>query len=91
MLKAIVSGFLLSAMASASAVAGTINVEGNISQYSCSATDTSADCKAMTERISQLRQRISTTDMQLSLHNQIASSEVSRLTASSAVLTISYH
>lgn len=95
MLKAIVCGLLLAGVTSGAAMAGSIDFQGNISQYSCTSTDTSDDCKAMSQQIShqlsQLREHAAMTGMQASLHNQLASSEVSRLGASSAVLTISYN
>lgn len=91
MLKAIVCSMLLTGGATASAVAGTLDFQGNISQYSCSAADSSDDCKDIRQQISRAHEPVSQTSMQASLHNQLASSEVRRLTASSAVLTISYN
>ena len=91
MLKAIVCSVLLAGVTCGTAVAGTIDFRGNISQYSCSTADTSTDCKDLSQQVSQVRHSVNYTGMQAALNNQLASSEVSHLTASSAVLTISYN
>jgi len=91
MLKAIVSGLMLACILSSPAMAGSIDFQGSISQYSCASADSLPDCQSISSQISRLRQQGSHTDMLLSLNNQIASSEVSRMGADHAVLTIHYN